>query len=439
MGERNNCYICGKKLNRKSVKVTTYDEETLFMCESCFDKILNIKEECFIPLDDEIDYTDNLRVYSNLNKEINKEKKKKKIERDISFKFNPKTLDEKLSEYVIGQDEAKKSLSVEVYNHYTRMSQNKDDDGVEIEKNNILLIGPSGSGKTYLIENLGKILNIPVVICDATSLTSAGYVGEDVESVVEKLAIKALQNDQNPETGIIYIDEIDKIASSGDFYQKDVGGEGVQQELLKMIEGDEIWVSLDGGRTREPINTKNILFICGGAFVGIKKIVEKRLEEESKGKNRKIGFNAYSKNSEETKEIVQNKNITSEDLFKFGMIPEFVGRLPTIVEFDELKTEDLEKILVESRNSVINQYKYMFKKNGVKLIVENDAIKEIAENAIKRKTGARGLRGEVASIMRDILYEIPSNKEIIQCVITKEVVLKIEKPIYIYKNTIKSK
>lgn len=463
--EQNKCNICGRLLTKKEDKgeetLLTVTGQQVKVCRFCFNKLIKIFGDTvfdFIIDKDGENYVDNLRVYTKLSDlpEINeligtknykkkdeskKEKEKKKKEelekkRKEAYRFNPKEIYKKLSENVIGQDDAKRSLAVEIFNHYNRnnseeISKDSKDD-VELEKNNIMLIGPSGSGKTYIVQTLSKILNIPVAITDATTLTSAGYVGEDVESIVAKLAANAYLNKQDPELGIIYVDEIDKIAKAQYSYDKDVGGEGVQQGLLKLIEGTEVWVCPDGVNSVK-IDTKNILFIFGGAFIGIEDIVKERMK---KGLHKRtIGFvTDEDEKAEEVADLSKSKKIITEDLIKFGMIPEFIGRVPSVVELNELTVSDLERILVEPKNSIVNQYKKIFEKNNINLIIEKPALKQIAENAIKRKTGARGLRSEFTAFMTDILFEVPSSEDIEECIITKEVVLGKEKPIYLHKN-----
>lgn len=463
--EQKKCNICGRLLTKNENKgeetLITVTGQQVKVCRFCFNKLIKIFGDTvfdFIIDKDGENYVDNLRVYTKLSDlpEINeligtknykkkdeskKEKEKKKKEelekkRKEAYRFNPKEIYKKLSESVIGQDDAKRSLAVEIFNHYNRnnsveiFEDSKDD--VELEKNNIMLIGPSGSGKTYIVQTLSKILNIPVAITDATSLTSAGYVGEDVESIVAKLASNAYLNKQDPELGIIYVDEIDKIAKAQYSYDKDVGGEGVQQGLLKLIEGTEVWVCPDGVNSVK-IDTKNILFIFGGAFIGIEDIVKERIK---KGINKRaIGFITEKEEEKEEIDLSKSENIITEDLIKFGMIPEFIGRVPTIVKLNELTVSDLERILIEPKNSIVKQYKKIFERNNIKLIFEQTALRQIAKNAIKRKTGARGLRSEFTSFMTDILFEVPSSEDIEECIITKEVVLGTEKPIYLHKNS----
>lgn len=343
-------------------------------------------------------------------------------EEDCSGSTNlmkPKEIKAALDEYVVGQDAAKKALSVAVYNHYKRIFSNSKDD-IDIQKSNVLMVGATGSGKTYLAQTLARILNVPFAIADATTLTQAGYVGDDVENILLKLIQNADYEIERAEQGIIYIDEIDKInrKSENVSISRDVSGEGVQQALLKILEGTEAAVPPQGGRKHPgqenlKINTKNILFICGGAFEGLDKILEKEKAKSSIGFNRENGA---------VKESRKLKHLIPQDFIKFGMLPEFMGRLPVITVLDDLTEDALVHILTEPKNAITKQYEKLFKMDNIKLRYENDALIEIAHKAMERKTGARGLRAIMEETMQDLMFELPSQKAIKECTVTKEMV-----------------
>ena len=394
-GNKLRCSFCGKSADQ--VHKLFAGPEGIYICDECVKICTNIMEE---------------------------EAEKESFEVDdgeIHLK-TPVEIKKFLDEYVIGQDEAKKVLAVSVYNHYKRLLAPKEKNGVELQKSNIMMLGPSGSGKTLLAQTLARMLNVPFAIADATTLTEAGYVGEDVENILLKLIQAADYDLERAKHGIIYIDEIDKIGrkSENASITRDVSGEGVQQALLKIIEGTNASVPPQGGRKHPQqemiqIDTTDILFICGGAFVGMDKIIEQRMDTKS------IGFGAeLGKTEEERNEGEILKHVMPQDFVKFGLIPELIGRIPVVVSLDGLDEDALVRILKEPKNSLVKQYTKLFEMDGVRLTIKDDALREIAHESVERKTGARGLRAIMEKTVMDAMYRVPSDPSITECVITKD-------------------
>ena len=440
------CYMCRRPESKTGTMISM--PGGIDICPDCIQKTFNSMQSMDISklsgkmnMDDikNIDLSSLNIPNMNVNPIPERARVKKRDEKRIEPLFTmkdvpaPHKIKEMLDEYVIGQEQAKKVISVAVYNHYKRIFLDKDKEGTRIEKSNILMIGPTGSGKTYLVKTLAKLLNVPLAIADATSLTEAGYIGDDIESVISKLLLSAGNDVERAECGIVFIDEIDKIAKKKNTNTRDVSGESVQQELLKLLEGSKVEVPVGTNQKNvlapmETVNTDNILFICGGAFPALDDIIKERLQ-----KNTSVGFNSDLKDKYDNEADLYSK-VTNEDIRKFGMIPEFIGRLPVVCTLSKLDKEAFKKILTEPKNAILKQYKRLLELDEVELVFDDDAMDYIAQQAMKKDTGARALRSIIEEFMLDIMYEIPKDKNIGRVIITRDYLEHKGAPNIVFRN-----
>ena len=440
------CYMCRRPESKTGTMISM--PGGIDICPDCIQKTFNSMQSMDISklsgkmnMDDikNIDLSSLNIPNMNVNPIPERARVKKRDEKRTEPLFTmkdvpaPHKIKEMLDEYVIGQEQAKKVISVAVYNHYKRIFLDKDKEGTRIEKSNILMIGPTGSGKTYLVKTLAKLLNVPLAIADATSLTEAGYIGDDIESVISKLLLSAGNDVERAECGIVFIDEIDKIAKKKNTNTRDVSGESVQQELLKLLEGSKVEVPVGTNQKNvlapmETVNTDNILFICGGAFPAIDDIIKERLQ-----KNTSVGFNSDLKDKYDNEADLYSK-VTNEDIRKFGMIPEFIGRLPVVCTLSKLDKEAFKKILTEPKNAILKQYKRLLELDEVELVFDDDAMDYIAQQAMKKDTGARALRSIIEEFMLDIMYEIPKDKNIGRVIIARDYLEHKGAPNIVFRN-----